>query len=137
MAIKREDIEAGKVNLAGIASGGMLPPEHPGVALLEDYLEPMEISQSAAASAMGVSRDYLSKLIAGKVPVSAEMSIRLGNFFGQSHGFWHRLQMHYDQRMAAKTMAKELPRLKSWKEIRTGRVVRSRKPTVAEYRGVA
>lgn len=136
MAIKREDIESGKVSLKGAAAGGLLPAEHPGVSLLEDYLEPLGISQAAAARAMGVQRDYLSKLIAGKVPVSAEMSIRLGNFLGQSSGFWLRLQMHYDQRVAAKAMAKELPRLKSWREISTERI-RSRKVISAGHQSVA
>ncbi len=133
MAIKREDIESGKVSLKSAAAGGLLPAEHPGVSLFEDYLEPLGISQAAAARAMGVQRDYLSKLIAGKVPVSAEMSIRLGNFLGQSSGFWLRLQMHYDQRVAAKAMAKELPHLKSWREISTGSV-RSRKSASTDDR---
>ena len=136
MTIKREDIESGKVSLKSAAAGGLLPAEHPGVGLLEDYLEPLGISQAAAARAMGVQRDYLSKLIAGKVPVSAEMSIRLGNFLGQSSGFWLRLQMHYDQRVAAKAMAKELPRLKSWREI-SARRVRSRKVASGEQQSVA
>lgn len=135
MAIKREDIESGKVSLKSAAAGGILPAEHPGVSLLEDYLQPLGISQAAAARAMGVQRDYLSKLIAGKIPVSAEMSIRLGNFLGQSSGFWLRLQMHYDQRVAAKAMAKELPRLKTWREIGTGRV-HERKVGSNEYRDV-
>ena len=69
------------------------PPITPGEILLEEYLQPMGISQNAMARAIGV------------VPraITPAMSIRFGAFFGQSPEFWHGIQVECDFRALAKT----------------------------------
>ncbi len=69
----------------------MNPPIHPGEILLEEYLQPMGISQNAMARAIGVSPRAINEIVLGKRAITPAMSIRFGAFFGQSEGFWHGL----------------------------------------------
>lgn len=74
------------------------PCIHPGEILLEEYLKPLAVSQNALARALNVTPKTVSEIVLGKRGVSAEMSIRLGRFFGQSPRFWLNLQAEHDFR---------------------------------------
>ncbi|MEF3697163.1 HigA family addiction module antitoxin [Desulfolutivibrio sp.] len=74
----------------------MQNPPHPGLLVRHDCLEPLELSVTGAARALGVSRQTLNNLINGKSGVSPEMAIRLSKAFGGSAEVWLRLQMAYD-----------------------------------------
>ena len=76
----------------------MNPPITPGEILLEDYLEPMGISQNAMARAIGVPPRAINEIVHGKRSITPQMSIRFGAFFGQSEDFWHGLQVVCDFR---------------------------------------
>ena len=76
-------------------------PITPGEILLEDYLKPMGISQSAMSKAIGVSPRAISQIIHGKRAITPAMSIRFGAFFGQSDQFWHGIQVECDFRRLA------------------------------------
>ena len=78
----------------------MTNPIHPGEILLEDYLNPLGISQNELARALRITPKTISEIVLGKRGVSPEMSIRLGTFFGQSARFWLNLQTEYDFRCA-------------------------------------
>ena len=80
----------------------MNPPITPGEILLEEYLDPMGISQNAMARAIGVPPRAINEIVLGKRAISPAMSIRFGAFFGQSEGFWHGLQVECDFRALAK-----------------------------------
>ncbi|HRI82439.1 MAG TPA: HigA family addiction module antitoxin [Opitutaceae bacterium] len=80
----------------------MSPPITPGEILLEEYLEPMGISQNAMARAVGVPPRAINEIVLGKRAVTPAMSIRFGAFFGQSPEFWHGLQVECDFRALAK-----------------------------------
>jgi len=71
-------------------------PPHPGEMIREMCLEPLELSVTKAAKALGVTRKTLSELINGKSGVSPEMSIRLSKAFDTTPEFWLGLQMNYD-----------------------------------------
>jgi addiction module HigA family antidote len=71
-------------------------PPHPGEVLRSLCLEPLGLSVTAAAKALGVSRKTLSALLNGRAGVSPEMSIRLSIAFGTSAESWLAQQMHYD-----------------------------------------
>ena len=76
----------------------MSDPITPGEILIEEYLEPMGISQQAMAQAIGVPSVTISLIAQGKLAISPEMSIRFGAFFGQSEEFWHGIQSECDFR---------------------------------------
>lgn len=78
----------------------MTNPIHPGEILLEEYLNPLRVSQNALARSLGITPKTISEIVLGKRGISPEMSIRLGKFFGQSPRFWLNLQTEYDFRRA-------------------------------------
>ncbi len=80
----------------------MNPPITPGEILLEEYLNPLGISQNAMARAIGVPPRAINEIVLGKRAITPAMSIRFGAFFRQSEGFWHGLQVECDFRALAK-----------------------------------
>ena len=84
----------------------MNPPITPGEILLEEYLEPMGISQNAMARAIGVAPRAINEIVHGKRSITPQMSIRFGAFFGQSEDFWHGIQVECDFRALRKKAPK-------------------------------
>ena len=84
----------------------MNPPITPGEILLEDYLEPMHISQNAMARAISVAPRAINEIVHGKRSITPQMSIRFGAFFGQSEDFWHGIQVECDFRALRKEASK-------------------------------
>lgn len=80
----------------------MNPSITPGEILLEEYLNPMGISQNAMARAIGVPPRAINEIVLGRRSITPIMSIRFGAFFGQSESFWHGLQVECDFRALAK-----------------------------------
>jgi addiction module HigA family antidote len=74
----------------------MKNPPHPGSSIREDCLEPLGLTVTAAAKALGVSRQALNNLIHGQARISPEMAIRLDKAFGGGAEAWLRLQVAYD-----------------------------------------
>ena len=75
-------------------------PPHPGEVLRELCLEPLGVSVTAAAEALGVARKTLSAILNGRSGISPEMAIRLGKAFDTSPESWLNQQMQYDLWMA-------------------------------------
>ena len=73
-----------------------LPPVHPGEMLLEEFLKPLGISQSAFAIQLGVSFPRLNEIIREKRGVSADTALRLAQVTGMSADFWLGLQLDWD-----------------------------------------
>jgi len=84
---------------------------HPGEVLLEEFLEPMEISQNALARATGVPPRRINEIVLGKRALTADTALRLAAFFGTSEGFWLGLQADYDLEETRLGMGKELLRV--------------------------
>ena len=74
----------------------MYNPPHPGEIIKGLWLDPMGVSITEAAQAMGVSRKTLSKIINGNGRVTSEMAIRLSIALGGSPESWLGHQMAYD-----------------------------------------
>jgi addiction module HigA family antidote len=79
-----------------------MKPVTPGEILLEEYLEPLALSQNALGRAIGVSPRAVNEIVLGKRSITPEMSIRLGKFFGQTPEFWFRIQSNCDFRLLRK-----------------------------------
>ena len=73
-----------------------LEPIHPGEILLEEFLNPMDITQYRLAKDISVDPRRINAIVHGKRAISADTAIRLGYFFGMSPQFWLNLQSHYD-----------------------------------------
>ena len=74
----------------------MKNPPHPGGLVLRQCIEPLGLSITAAAAALGVTRTTLSELVNGKRGISPEMAMRLSRVFGGSAESWLVQQAQYD-----------------------------------------
>lgn len=70
-------------------------PPHPGEILRELCLEPMGLTVTQAAEALGVSRKTLSAILNGRAGISPEMAVRLSIAFGASAESWLNQQTKY------------------------------------------
>lgn len=73
-----------------------LPNIHPGEILLEEFIQPMEISQNALARAVGIPTQRINEIVLGRRALSADTAVRLARAFGTSEQFWMGLQANYD-----------------------------------------
>jgi len=71
-------------------------PPHPGEVLKELCLEPLNITITEAAVALGVSRKTLSAILNGRSGISSEMAVRLSLAFDTSAESWLNQQVQYD-----------------------------------------
>ena len=93
------------------SSGRMHSPAHPGEILKSMYLEPMGISITKAADALGVSRKHVSAIVNGRVPVTPDMAVRLAGVFGTEPEIWINLQAQHDLWIVSKQTRPKVKRL--------------------------
>ena len=74
----------------------MKNPPHPGGVVLRQCIEPLGLTITDAAAALGVTRTSLSELVNGKRGISPVMAVRLSQVFGGSAESWLTQQAHYD-----------------------------------------
>ena len=86
-------------------------PPHPGEVLRELCLDPLGLSVTEAAEALGVSRKTLSSILNGRAGISPEMAIRLAEAFDTTPESWLNQQLQYDL----------------WKAMRSGEKIRVKK----------
>lgn len=82
---------------------------HPG-AFLAELLEELNLSQARLARDLHVSAMRVSHVIRGKRPVTAELALRLGQYFKQSPRYWLNLQAHYDMDVAEDQLSARIAR---------------------------
>ncbi len=89
------------------------PPTHPGEMLLEEFLKPLGLSQSAFAIQLGVSFPRLDEVINAKRSVTPDTALRLAQVTGMSADFWLGLQQDWDLWRALRSKeATQIARLK-------------------------
>jgi addiction module HigA family antidote len=74
----------------------MPEPTHPGEVLLEEWLRPLNMSQSALAEKMGVDVQVVNGIVRGRRAVTAAVALRLARTFDTSPQFWMNLQQACD-----------------------------------------
>ena len=84
-------------------------PVHPGV-YLKELLNELTLSQYRLAKDIGVPAMRVSYVVNGKRPVTAELALRLGRYFGQSPRYWLNLQSRYDMDIAEDTLSDQVER---------------------------
>ncbi len=80
----------------------MKNPPHPGRSIRAACLEPLGLSVTDGAMALGVTRQALNNVINGRSGVSPQMAIRLSKAFGSTPETWLRMQLAYDLAQARK-----------------------------------
>ena len=80
----------------------MKNPPHPGRSISENCLEPLGLSVTDAAKALGVARHTLSRILNGHAAISPEMAIRLEKAGWSTADFWLRRQASFDLEQARK-----------------------------------
>ena len=89
-------------------AGEKLPPIHPGEILMEEFLEPMGISQYRIAKDIGVPPRRINEIVHGKRSISPDTALRLARYFGMSERFWMNLQARYDLEVEKDKLADRL-----------------------------
>lgn len=87
----------------------MHDPAPPGE-LLAGWLQDLDLTVTAAAAHLGVSRVMLSRILHGHAAITADMDVRLSQALGTSPGYWLRLQTQHDL-WQAQQRAKTRPKL--------------------------
>jgi addiction module HigA family antidote len=73
-----------------------ITPIHAGEILLEEFMQPYELSQNALAKALRVTPRRINEIVNKKRAITADTALRLAKFFGNSAEFWMNLQNRYD-----------------------------------------
>jgi antitoxin HigA-1 len=93
---------------------GKLKNIHPGEVLLEEFLNPMEVSAYKLSKDIGIPQTRISEILKGNRRITADTALRLSKYFGNSPKFWLELQNDYDleeERMAKKEILKMIKAL--------------------------
>jgi antitoxin HigA-1 len=90
----------------------LLPNPHPGEILLEDFLKPMALSQTALARAISVPPRRINEIVLGKRVITADTDLRLARSFGLSDGFFLQLQADHDLMARKRQIGNKLKTIK-------------------------
>ena len=87
-------------------------PTHPGEMLVEEFLQPMGISQRKLADSIHVPYQRINEVINKKRGITPSTALRLAKFFGMSEDFWMNVQLRWDLYRAQKIEAKTLKKIR-------------------------
>ena len=89
------------------------PPTHPGEMLMEEFLKPLNMTQTELAQRIGVSYPRVNELIHGRRGITPNTALRLERLFGMEAQFWLNLQLAWDLYHAQHSpSAKEIQKIK-------------------------
>lgn len=90
--------------------GRKLKPISPGEILLEEFLKPLEISQSRLARDLNVPVGRVNDIVQGKRAITPDTALRLAVYFNMTPEFWMNLQSHYDLKLAKQNLLPKIER---------------------------
>jgi addiction module HigA family antidote len=82
--------------------------------LLEEFLNPMSLTQRELADGINVPYQRVNEIVNGRRGVTPSTALRLARFFGVSAGFWMNLQLRWDLYHAQRTEQQELEAIKPY-----------------------
>ena len=88
-----------------------MDPIHPGEILLEEFLEPLNLSQNRLANAIGVPPRRINEIVLGKRRITADTALRMSRYFGTSERFWMNLQSRFDLELERDRIGKDLDQI--------------------------
>ena len=103
-----------------------LLPVHPGEILLEEFMNPLEITQYRLSKDIGVHPRRINQIVHGNRAVTADTALRLSRYFGTSERFWMNLQSRYDLEVEKDRLGERL--MSEVKELAPG-VTKDRPPS--------
>lgn len=83
-------------------------PTHPGALLREDVLPALNITITAAADRLRITRQQLHRILSEESGISPEMALRLGKFCGNGPRLWLRMQEAFDLWHAERKVGEEV-----------------------------
>lgn len=94
--------------------GKKLPAIHPGEVLREEFMQPLGLSSTALARAIGVTPARVNEIVREKRGISADTALRLARFFGTDVHSWLNLQQQYDICCAQDALGNVLATIRPW-----------------------
>ena len=94
----------------GMMAKKSMDPIHPGEILMEEFLEPLGLSQYRLAKDISVPPRRINEIVHGKRSITADTALRLARFFGTTERFWLNLQVRYDLEVEKDRLEKVLER---------------------------
>jgi len=88
-----------------------IPNPSPGEILLEEFIQPLGLSQNGLARAIEVPPRRINEIVLGKRAITADTDLRLARYFGLSDGFWLGLQADYELMERRRRIAEDLKRI--------------------------
>ena len=85
-----------------------IEPIHAGEILLEEFMQPFNISQNALAKALHVTPRRINEIVNRKRAITADTALRLSKFFGNSAEFWMNLQNRYELEVARDKLSENI-----------------------------
>ena len=82
-------------------------PVTPGEMLKEEFLASYGLSQNALAKAIGISPNRIAEIVNNRRRITADTSLRLALYFGNSPEFWMNIHTHYDLKIARRKLPPE------------------------------
>jgi antitoxin HigA-1 len=98
-----------------VNSPPVMPPIHPGEVLMDEYLEPLGVTQHRLAVAIGVPPRRINEIVHGKRRITADTALRMARYFGTSERFWMNLQGRYDLEVERDRLVDTLDEIKPLK----------------------
>lgn len=89
----------------------MIDPILPGEVLLNDFLDPLSVTQHRLAVSIGVPPRRINEIVRGRRRITADTALRLARFFGTSERFWLNLQTRYDLEVERDNLGAVLERI--------------------------
>jgi addiction module HigA family antidote len=89
-----------------------IEPIHPGEVLLEEFIEPLKVTQHRVAVEIGVPPRRINEIVHGKRRITADTALRLARYFGTTELFWINLQSRYDLEVERDLLADSLERIR-------------------------
>ncbi|MCK5340937.1 MAG: HigA family addiction module antidote protein [Desulfobulbaceae bacterium] len=91
----------------------LIPLEHPGVFIKEEFMEPLNLSAYRISKDTGISSMALSEILRGIRSITPRVGIRLSKYFGVSEGYFSRLQLQYDIDLVKEREGPEVKKIKT------------------------
>ncbi len=95
----------------------MRRPTHPGEALGEIVFPAINVSRQRFAEVLGISRQYLHKIMTGKAPVSADIALRLERAIGGDAETWMHMQTAFDLWNREQALSKQLDSVEKFQSV--------------------
>jgi antitoxin HigA-1 len=90
-----------------------LAPIHPGQILLEEFMEPLNLSRNKLAKALGVTPKTINEIVNRKRGITGNVALRLSRYFGTTPGVWMNLQKRYELETAKDKYEAEIAKIEA------------------------